>query len=141
MSIRRNFICVALTVFCVGASAADRQPIDRNLLLQQQQSDAFALRSRQAAEALRARSLGAEDQAALQNLHADQRRRQDALHSRQQQRLDSDRTTPDTSAQQAGRRAEQARMAQEREAQLEQFETEDGLGSRPATDGWGPRLD
>ena len=142
MSIRRNYICCVLAICCAGAaSAADRLPIDRNLLLQQQQSDAFALRNRQATEALRARSRSAEEQAALQRLHADQRQRQHALHTRQQQRLDSDHVMPDTPAQQAARRAEQARMAQERGAQLERFETEGRLESRPAPGGWGPRLD
>lgn len=141
MSILRNYICCVLAVFCAGAWADDRLPIDRNLLLQQQQSDAFALRNRQATETLRARSRSAEEQTALQRLHADQRRRQHALHSRQQQRLDSDRIAPDTPAQQAARRAEQAHMAQERQAQLRQFDAEGKHESEAAPDGWGPRLD
>lgn len=141
MSIR-TCICCLLTIFCAGTvAAADRRPIDRNLLLQQQQSDAFALRSRQAAEELRARSRSTEDQRTLRNLHADQRRRQDTLHSRQQQRFDSGRGAPDTPAQRADRHVEQTRMAQERDAQLERFATEDRLESREATGSWGPRLD
>ncbi len=140
-NLNQSFLCV-LALFCVGATAAaDRLPIDRNLLLQQQQSDAFALRNRQAAEALRARSRSAEEQTSLQSLHADQRRRQHALHSRQQQRLDSDPAMPDTPAQEAARRAEQAHMAQERKAQLRQFETEGKLESGSAPGGWGSRLD
>lgn len=105
-----------------AARAADRAPIERNLLLQQQQSDSFALRNRQAAEELRARSLSRDEQAAMRGLHAQQRQEQDTLHDQQRRRLDSLRVQPETPASRAARRIERNHMEQESQMQMQRFE-------------------
>ncbi|MBX6392194.1 MAG: hypothetical protein IRY96_01880 [Burkholderiales bacterium] len=117
------FLAHALA-FCLAAapaSAADRRPIERNLLRQQQQSDSFTLRSRQAAEELRA---PAPDAAGLRDLHTRQRQQQDMLHSQQLQRLQQPRALPDDPGSRALRRAERQRMENESALQLQQFELE-----------------
>lgn len=127
----KTLLSALLLVSLAGLADAEpsRAPIDRNLLIQEQQADTFTLRARQATEALRA------PRGALQERHTAQRRQQEQLHIEQQRRLESLQALPPGPSTEALRQGERARMQRERATQLDSFSR-----GRPSRDAWGPQL-